>query len=338
MRLNPRSRSTSAVVATGAAAVAALLVGATAVVAVPAAPAAAATPTQQQTAEPGPSLEPSPMPGCADTLVTFSRDGVVGDDRAVAITAQSLERDVDGWQLLAWQADAGTILTRVLATRADGELRELPPTTSGVVEHVLSLTFCGHHEGAQERTAEPPSAETTPPALDVTGAGDEPGGSRLGEAHHPASDDIDTRDAAVALVVKAGSDEQLRGAAGSDAVASGALPAGASPPQPTSEPARPDVGPLEVANPPSTAEGRTAPAPAIVPITLAVGAGPSAAPLDARPVAGPERDGDRVLGLLLAAAGGATAIAAGRRSAARRRAIAAAPAGHTPHEHMGVTR
>jgi hypothetical protein len=338
MRLLPRSRSTSAVVASGATALAVLLVGATAAVADPADPADPVNPAEQQAAEPGTSLATSPhTPGCTDALVTFSRDGVVGDDRAVAVTAQSLQRDVDGWQLLAWQADAGTTLTLVLASGADGDLRALPPRTSGVVENVLSLTFCGRYEGAQEVTAEPPSAETAQPVSDVTEAGERSASSPPEEAHHPTSDAADE-----AVADEAGPDERQRGTAEAD-VEVDAPPANTGPRQPVSEPAGPAVEHLGVAGPEPTPEGRTVPAPAPVPapaslpITLAVGAGPSEV-LDAEPVVDPESGGGRLLMVLLAAAGGAATLAAVRRSATRGRSVPAVPPGHTPHEHMGATR
>ncbi|MFO7961213.1 MAG: hypothetical protein R6U94_09730 [Nitriliruptoraceae bacterium] len=160
MRLLPRSLPTPAGLATGTAVLAVLLAGTAAAVAAP--PAA----THQQ-AEAGSTSSPGtspPPPGCADRLVTFHRDGTVGDDGAVAITAQVLEREMDGWQLLAWQADTATTLTLVVAAGADGERRELSPTATGLVENVLSLTFCGSRDSSGQATTIPePAAATTQP-------------------------------------------------------------------------------------------------------------------------------------------------------------------------------
>lgn len=144
MLLRPRYSPARATLATGTTALAALLLGTMAAVAAPAGS------SGQQEGDHGSAEHGSPAasPGCADRLVTFARDGTVGDDRAVALTAQALERNVDGWQLLAWQVQAGTMLTRVVATGIDGERREVSPAEAGTVEHVLSLTFCGSHGAA----------------------------------------------------------------------------------------------------------------------------------------------------------------------------------------------
>ena len=164
MRLLPRSAPARTALATGTTALAVLLVGTTAAVAAP-----AATPHQAAGADAGTSsVTSAPPPGCTDELVTFGRDGTVGDDRAVAITAQALQRGVDGWQRLTWQAGSGTTLTLVVATGEDGEVRELPPTTTGTVENVRTLTFCGSRDTSGEITAEPeppaPTVEPEPPA------------------------------------------------------------------------------------------------------------------------------------------------------------------------------
>jgi hypothetical protein len=354
MQLIPRSRPISAAVATGTVALAVLFVGATAAVAAPAAATDRQTetveqnePAQQTETEPGTSLETSPQPpGCADLLVTFHRDATVGDDRAVAITAQALERTVDGWQLLAWQADPGTTLTLVLATGANGELRELPPTTSGVVENVRSVTFCGHYEGLREVIAEPqPSAPTTEPPPDSTKSGNEPGHRQSPAAEDPERDDTDSMDTAAEV----GSGAQPGGATAAE-VGSGAQPGGATaaevdavgsaitgPPPTARKPAGTAAQPGAVAELHPPAEELLATAPAIVPVTLTGVAGPSEA-LDTEAVGGPKRGGGWLLLMLLVAAGSAAALRAGRWSATRRRAIPAAPHAHLPHEHMEVGR
>ena len=82
---------------------------------------------------------------CEVELTTFSREGVSGAAQAVAMTAQSMDRDTDGWLHIAWQAADGTHLTDVLATDPDGTTRQLDPTPTGTVEHVTTITFCGTH-------------------------------------------------------------------------------------------------------------------------------------------------------------------------------------------------
>ena len=85
---------------------------------------------------------------CEAELTTFTREGVSGQAHAVALTAQAIDRDTDGWLLLSWQAADGTQLTDVLATATDGTTRHLDPTPTGTVDHVTALTFCGTHTTA----------------------------------------------------------------------------------------------------------------------------------------------------------------------------------------------
>ena len=80
---------------------------------------------------------------CDDALVTFTRDGTTGDDRAVALTAQSIERGAAGWDMVGWESAPGTQLTAVVATDRSGEVRHLGVGRNGVAEQVTSLTFCG---------------------------------------------------------------------------------------------------------------------------------------------------------------------------------------------------
>lgn len=92
-------------------------------------------------------------PGCDDHLVTHTPTGTEGDGAAVAITSQLVDADQPGWVHAQWAAAEGTELTAVLALTLDEEVQELAPESSGFVEDVLSLTFCGttaSEEGAEE--------------------------------------------------------------------------------------------------------------------------------------------------------------------------------------------
>ena len=104
----------------------------------------------------------TPTGPCEAELATFTREGVSGDAHAVALTAQAIDRDTDGWLLLAWEAADGTRLTDVLATAPDGTSRHLEPTPTGTVEHVATLTFCGTHTTPAPVTE--PAAPVTEPA------------------------------------------------------------------------------------------------------------------------------------------------------------------------------
>ncbi len=98
---------------------------------------------------------------CEAELTTFTREGVSGEAQAVALTAQAMDRDTDGWLLLAWQAADSTHLTAVLATAPDGTTRHLDPTPTGTVEHVTTLTFCGTHT-TPDTTPGPAAPSGTP--------------------------------------------------------------------------------------------------------------------------------------------------------------------------------
>ena len=91
--------------------------------------------------------------GCDEPLITFTRDATTGDDRAVAITAQSIEQGAPGWEMVGWQSAAGTQLTAVLATDRAGGILHLGTAATGIAEQVTSLTFCG--------TAADPSDDST---------------------------------------------------------------------------------------------------------------------------------------------------------------------------------
>ncbi|MGM0386858.1 MAG: hypothetical protein ACQERF_12890, partial [Actinomycetota bacterium] len=144
-----------------------LLVGlaATAALLLPAAAAAAATPGTDDGADGG-----GP---CPDALVTFTRAATVGDDQAVALTAQSVERDTEGWEMVGWETAAGTQLSAVVATDRDGAIHRLGVAVTGVAEEVVSLTFCGtaaeHAErGADDADQPAPNADDDSSAVEVS--------------------------------------------------------------------------------------------------------------------------------------------------------------------------
>ncbi len=100
---------------------------------------------------------------CPDHLVTFTRDEVTGDARAVAITAQSLVWDEPGWDHLSWAAADGVQIRTVLVTGTDGAVRTVTAAATGTVEAVTAVTFCGHTPPAHGVVGTtPPSVITTP--------------------------------------------------------------------------------------------------------------------------------------------------------------------------------
>ncbi len=107
---------------------------------------------------------------CDDPLVAFSRDAVTGAAHAVALTAQAMDQDTDGWLLLAWEVAEGTHLTQVLATAPDGTTRHLAPTPAGTVDHVAMLTFCGTFT-TTDTTTEPTPGDAPAP---TDGSADDP--------------------------------------------------------------------------------------------------------------------------------------------------------------------
>ncbi len=319
MRLLPRSRPTTAASATGTVALAVLLVGTTAAAAAP-------TASTQQHAEADGDTElgtSSEGHGCADLLVTFRRDAVVGDGRAVAITAQALQREVDGWQLLAWEADPATTVTRILATGANGETRELPPMTTGTVQDVRSLTFCGSRDDSERTTAEPqePASATESPS-EVAEVGDDDARSQ------PHEDDGERSSGALPTT-----DDPTGDTPPADTPPADTPPTDAPPTDLTGDAPPTDTTPTDVT---PTAD-HLATSPAIVPVTLANDPGAGEV-LHVEPVARTVRDGSWLLAFLLAAAGTVAAITTGRRTAPHaRRTRAPDPHDHTPH-HRGAGR
>lgn len=110
---------------------------------------------------------------CDDHLATATPAGIDGDEAAVAITAQAVDTEVDGWINVAWEAAAGTTLRAVLATDLDGAVTTLPGGSTGSAADVTSLVFCG--------TSEPEDTE------DADGDGD---GDASGQDDTDDTDDV----------------------------------------------------------------------------------------------------------------------------------------------------
>jgi hypothetical protein len=88
---------------------------------------------------------PTAAPPCDDLLsvITWDGSGDLGDERAVAVTAQVLEAGTPGWASASWAAQAGTTLRAVFAVRVDGTVTELAPRPTKTVTNVVAFTFCG---------------------------------------------------------------------------------------------------------------------------------------------------------------------------------------------------
>lgn len=114
---------------------------------------------------------------CTPHLVTHSPDGSSGDERAVSITAQSLERGVEGWVNVGWEAAPGTLVTAVTITTTDGSTSTLTEEPSvGSASDVLELRFCGTAEGSDAAPEEP--GATYPPKGSQEDAAEEPPGAQ----------------------------------------------------------------------------------------------------------------------------------------------------------------
>lgn len=110
---------------------------------------------------------------CEPHLVTHSPDGSVGAERAVSITAQSLEQGVEGWGTVAWESAPGSTVTAVTITMRDGTITTITEEPSvGSAFDVLELRFCGTTEGGEAPPDEP--AATYPPKSGQQGADQKP--------------------------------------------------------------------------------------------------------------------------------------------------------------------
>jgi hypothetical protein len=94
-------------------------------------------------AEPASTRDGAVSSTYCERLVTYTPTSTEGDARAVAITAQALERGVPGWTMVAWEAAAGTTVDAVHVTRSDGATETLVGAPTGSADDVAELTFCG---------------------------------------------------------------------------------------------------------------------------------------------------------------------------------------------------
>jgi len=112
---------------------------------------------------PGTALaSPDTSASCDDPLVTYTRDGADGDQAAVALTAQSIERGVDGWDHVTWSAASGTALTGVYATDLNGTVTALAASATGTANEVVALTFCGSTRPVTLSATDPAEAVVEP--------------------------------------------------------------------------------------------------------------------------------------------------------------------------------
>lgn len=110
---------------------------------------------------------------CEPHLVTHSPDGSVGVERAVSITAQSLEQGVEGWGTVAWESAPGSTVTAVTITVRDGTITTITEEPSvGSAFDVLELRFCGTAEGGEVPPDEPDAKY--PPKSGQEGADQKP--------------------------------------------------------------------------------------------------------------------------------------------------------------------
>jgi hypothetical protein len=90
--------------------------------------------------------EPAPdapaIAGCSDLLAVASLAGIDGNQLAVVITAQAIDRDLPGWSNVAWEPAEGTTLREVIVTGTDGTQTRLTDSTDNATD-VATLTFCG---------------------------------------------------------------------------------------------------------------------------------------------------------------------------------------------------
>lgn len=137
---------------------------------------------------------------CTDVLLAVSPDRATGNEAAVAITAQAIDRDQDGWINVSWAAAAGTELTAVTLHRVDGTVTLLvDDLATGSAQDVLELTFCGTTTQPAPADPEPepepePAPEPAPepePETPVTGdgtSGSSGSGSSTGGSSEPVPD------------------------------------------------------------------------------------------------------------------------------------------------------
>jgi hypothetical protein len=100
-----------------------------------------------------------------EPLVSFTVEGTTGDARAVALTAQALERGVEGWAMVAWEAAEGVEISSLTIVATDGGVEtRTEGVERGSAENVRELRFCGAGSPPAEHQA--PDDGEAPPAPD----------------------------------------------------------------------------------------------------------------------------------------------------------------------------
>ncbi len=139
---------------------------------------------------------------CGDPLVTYTRDGVDGDRAAVALTAQSIERGVAGWDHVAWSAAAGTMLTGVYATDGAGTVTWLDASATGTAEGVVALSFCGTSGPVTASAVGSPEAVVTPEPEPDDGEGDAEGEGGSEDGSEGGSEEDTTPEDEVSIFIE----------------------------------------------------------------------------------------------------------------------------------------
>lgn len=125
-----------------------------------------------------PDVEHEPGVACNE-LATYTVTGAHGDVQTVAITAQSLEAGRPGWGHVSWEVAPSVTVTAVVVTGSSGTSTLLEADlSSGTVEDVLAITFCGAAGDDGPADGDPADATadaTTTGGNAATGAGGEGG-------------------------------------------------------------------------------------------------------------------------------------------------------------------
>jgi hypothetical protein len=186
-------------------------------------------------------------PDC-EPLVTFTTAGTSGDARAVAITAQALERGVEGWSMVAWEVAEGTGVSSLTIVTTDGRSEtRTEGIERGSADDVRELRFCGP-AGSSGSDEAPATADG-----DAAGTGDEGSGDAeagAGGAEAETADPAPNGAGSARPAQGAGDDETTRG----DGAASGSL--SPAPDESADEPEDGDASALAAADE-SQRSGRT---------------------------------------------------------------------------------
>ncbi len=116
---------------------------------------------------------------CAPVLLTATPEQSSGTAAAVAITAQAVDADVEGWLRVSWEAQPGAQLSAITVHTGTGSFTFADQIDHGTLDEVLELTFCGTYEA--------PVEEPEPEVDEGDAPGGTSGGSNGGSAGGPGS-------------------------------------------------------------------------------------------------------------------------------------------------------